>query len=88
MNQLQRWIESSKPEVLRQKQYEEACRLVPLGHLSANDVCMLFHPGDMTEWSETPGTTAKHLVESQGLPLLQVAPGKWLVAFGLTVETS
>ncbi|WP_147381491.1 hypothetical protein [Nocardioides immobilis] len=81
MNEVQRWIEGNKPEVLREKQYEEACRSVPLGHLSANDVCMLFHSGDTAEWADTPGSTAKALVESRGLPLMQVAPGKWVVAF-------
>ena len=64
----------------KRAKYEAACATVPLGHLCGVDVCRLWSKRPRKEWREHPGAEARRLVAEHGLPLMELGPGRWVVA--------
>lgn len=58
-------------------EYEESCRTVVGGFLSASDVCKLF--ADDSDWQQAPGASARRVISEKGLPFLEVGPGRFSV---------
>lgn len=69
-----------RPEEVRRREYEQACRTVPSGMLSSHDVCRLFANQPYSEWSKKPGQTARTLVTTLGLPLMETSAGRYMIA--------
>ncbi len=87
MNQLEEVEELMKngnSNVRKREQYESACASVALGHLCAADVCRIWSEHDQSVWRQSPGTEARRLVRSLGLPLMELGLGRWVVTH--TVE--
>ena len=77
---LERLIKEGRSGERERVRYEESCAQVPAGYLSAWDVCRIW--GGSTE-SESPGDTAKRLVDTNDLPLMEIGIGRWVVTHSI-----
>ena len=82
MNIEQLW-KAQQGQESRERAYEESCALVPVGHLSAPEVCRLFADEPAEEWRRSPGKRARELVQALDLPLMELGSGRWVVTFNL-----
>lgn len=80
MNELTRLINQQDREATEKAAYEAACSQVLPGSLSPQDICRLWSPLGRHEWHQAPGTHAREIVAAQHLPLMELAPGRWIVA--------
>ena len=83
IDELDELIESGRSESRKREAYESACATVSLGHLCSSDVCRLWSERDQKVWRESPGTEARRLVRTLGLPLLELGQGRWVVSHAL-----